>query len=138
MLSLFFLNRSNQRYQKNISFSADVIHELNRNHWPGNIRQLENVIERIVILSDDDFITTDQIEYILKEENSVFPCVPTAQFSVDSQNIGRPYTKVTSNERELIINSLQASRGNKTQAAINIGMTPRQLYYRIKKLEIEA
>jgi len=138
LLSLFFLNRANQRYQKNISFSAEIINHLSEQKWPGNIRQLENVIERIVILSDGDNVMQHQVEHFLDEDNNEVSMHSTSLHMQKSFNYSRPYSKVSFNDRNQIIESLQASRGNKTQAALNLGMTPRQLQYRIKKLEIEA
>ena len=139
LLSLFFLNRANQRHRKNIMFNQSIIDLLDQYSWPGNIRQLENIIERIVILSETEIIEKHQIEYFLFDENKVTPIDKNKQkenLSM-SQTFNRPYAKVSSNERNKIIETLQASGGNKTHAALSLGMTPRQLYYRIEKLEIE-
>lgn len=138
LLSLFFLNRANQRHRKNITFSQDVILYLNQYSWPGNIRELENIIERIVILNDSENITKTQVESFLEGETPITPEITKIPGFPQTQLSGRPYSKVNIEERNLIINSLQSSRGNKTQAALNLGMTPRQLHYRIKKLDIEA
>ncbi|MDH5258176.1 MAG: sigma-54 dependent transcriptional regulator, partial [Gammaproteobacteria bacterium] len=138
LLSLFFLNRANQRHRKNISLTAEIIHHLDQHQWPGNIRQLENVIERIVILSETEIVTKDQVRYFLDDENSVSPINSTVRGFPGAQMFNRPYAKVNENERNMILESLKTSGGNKTQAALNLGMTPRQLHYRIEKLAIET
>ena len=138
LLSLFFLNRANQRYRKNIMFSKDVFVYFSQYAWPGNIRELENIIERIAISSELNFVEKEQIESILENDIFVTPQGLDAQKMSQNNFVGRPYTKVSVDERDRIISSLQISRGNKTQAALNLGMTPRQLQYRIVKLEIEV
>ena len=138
LLSMYFLNRANQRHGKNITFTYDVFEYFNHYSWPGNIRELENIIERIVILNESNNVGKEQIESVLEGEIFLTPQASNAQPVSHSNFTGRPYTKVNADERDHIIGSLQTSRGNKTQAALNLGMTPRQLQYRIKKLNIEA
>jgi len=65
---------------------------------------------------------------------------PMATASVP-HNVGygmRPYSRVSDDEIDLILNALKLNYGNKTRAAISLGLTPRQLRYRLKKLEIEV
>jgi Nif-specific regulatory protein len=49
----------------------------------------------------------------------------------------RPYIKVNENDKGSIVAAMRKHHGNKTRAALSLGMTPRQLHYRIKKLQIE-
>jgi Nif-specific regulatory protein len=149
LLALHFLNRGNQRYQRNVILTPEALDVLEGYPWPGNIRQLENVIERAVIMSDYDIIAVSQLQTILSEE---------ANIDIDSNNKAnaahapggfyaeipaypgpiRGYAKVQENEGPRIMEALQKANGNKTAAAKLLGMTPRQLHYRIKKLEISA
>jgi PAS domain S-box-containing protein len=55
-LSIYFLNLFNARYGQKKRITYDVIKELERYHWPGNIRELKNVIERMVIVSSGEFL----------------------------------------------------------------------------------
>jgi len=151
LLALHFLNRGNQRYKRNVILTPEALDVLEGYPWPGNIRQLENVIERAVIMSDYDIIGVTRLQTILSEEadisiesgkrpgfghaannhdlalNAFFPASPI-----------RGYSKVNDQEGPRIVDALQKANGNKTAAAKLLGMTPRQLHYRIKKLELPS
>ena len=61
-LSLYFLKRTTQRIGKHIShIDSDAQEALKRYHWPGNIRELENVIERAVVMCEGDHITVKEL-----------------------------------------------------------------------------
>ncbi|WP_214658875.1 sigma 54-interacting transcriptional regulator [Candidatus Formimonas warabiya] len=60
-LSLFFLEKYNKKYNKNKRLSSFLINSLNDYNWPGNIRELENLIENLVILARNDEITVDDL-----------------------------------------------------------------------------
>ena len=62
-LCMYFLNESNQRYGQNKRIKLDVLMALEKYSWPGNIRQLKHTIERMVVLSNGDYL-----------ELSSFPC----------------------------------------------------------------
>ena len=150
LLALHFLNRGNQRYQRNVILTPEALDILEGYPWPGNIRQLENVIERAVIMSDDDIIAVSQLQTILSEEADIaiesynrfstahggrgfyspLPALPTTPI--------RGYAKVQEQEAPRILEALQTANGNKTAAAKLLGMTARQLHYRIKKLDLPA
>lgn len=107
--------------------------------WPGNIRQLENVIERLVVMTDKNTVTTQDIEQILTEEVRVDSMTEhLSQFKYLPGLYGRPYSRVREHDREGIMKALQQSGGNKTQAAKQLGLTVRQLHYRLTKLDIEG
>jgi len=110
-------------------FAPEVIDQLMRYNWPGNIRELENVIERAVIMSRGELITTDALPGSLKssEPNS------------DKQDVevfaGRPIKEV---ERELIINTLQSTNKNISRAAELLGISRRTLHNKIKEYDIST
>lgn len=146
LLALYFLNRCNQAHTRNVMLSDDALAELKQYEWPGNVRQLENVIERLVIMSDDDLVHEDTIKNILGEESgiaideseqSLTPNL-TRQAASPVSLMPRPYNKVNPGERKAIIEALNNARGNKTLAAHSLGMSPRQLHYRLSKLDIDA
>jgi len=217
LLARHFLNQANQEYHSSSIFDKDALAFLERYEWPGNIRQLENVIKRSVLLADEErFITARLIENIIQDESGIihggipehqpnsndnqtetlpfqppqtpemaenlwneqqafiratlqpqnpvpqpgqnYPFPPqSAQpsypadhqinqgFNTQSlphnprlQSEKRPYWKVSEDESATLKQALEMARGNKTQAALMLNMTPRQFSYRLKKLGIEV
>ena len=150
ILARHFIEVANREYNRSVSLNNDVINQLERYNWPGNIRQLENVIKRAVLMCPSQTITTDNINSILNDESQVTmepgqhhqpvalaaPGIATQNQTCDSSV--RPYAWVREDESEQIIAALTQSRGNKTRAAMSLGLTPRQLRYRLKKLGLDV
>ncbi len=144
LLSQYFLERYQGMYRRQLSFTAGVMEHLQAYSWPGNIRQLQNVLERAVLQAEGSLLTSEQIEIMLAHESELHPQqnMPTGapQLSaVKSEHVGetpryRPYVRVASQDREQIMEVLQRTRGNQTKAAELLGMTLRQLRYRLAKL----
>jgi Nif-specific regulatory protein len=147
LLVRHFMDSTSEEYGKPMKISSGAMEKLQQYQWPGNIRQLENLVRRAILLNVSDLIDANLIEKILGEESSVM--MPLAakvdSFQDESEPTGnlatsmsglRPYAHVQSNEVEQIRIALQQHLGNKTRAALSLGMTPRQLAYRIKKLNI--
>jgi two-component system response regulator PilR (NtrC family) len=93
--------------------------------FPGNVRELENVLERAVTLSDGQRITAAE----LRLRRDVTAELPAARAPLDQH--------VEEVERRAIRDALEKTRGNKTRAAALLGMTFRQLRYKVKKLNLE-
>jgi two-component system response regulator PilR (NtrC family) len=96
-------------------------------HFPGNVRELENMLERAVTLSPNGDIHTKDLNLQVVSEAE-----PTD--SSPSSNLGGQIEDV---ERQAIVDALEKTRYNKTAAAGLLGLSFRQLRYRIKKLGIE-
>jgi len=149
ILARHFLNAANHDYKRNVQFGPGVIERLDSYDWPGNIRQLENVVKRAVLMAGTEQMSFSEIEAILMQESNVSrdrevprrmepppsygnsmmrPEEPHADASV------RPYAWVREDEAEAITTALQRCGGNKTRAALSLGLTPRQLRYRLEKL----
>jgi Nif-specific regulatory protein len=155
ILARYFLNLANQEYGRNLSFGPGALEMLDGYPWPGNIRQLENLVKRAVLMSTDSLITRGLIKQILSDEDGIIapesgqaqtlhrpylheqpPRASTPAPTSVSVDGMRPYARVREDERDRIQQALQQHQGNKTRAAIGLGMTPRQLRYRIQKLGI--
>lgn len=117
-------NKNNVKKIKRISSSA--IDMLMVYHWPGNIRELENCIERACILSTDAVIRAHNLP-------------PTLQTSVSSKtkSSGTLEAILDRVEKQIIIETLLSSKGNILKAADMLGITERIMGLRIKKYEID-
>ncbi len=158
ILARHFLNAANEEYGRNVVFGPGSLELLEHYPWPGNIRQLENLVKRSVLLCMDTLIGRELIEQILAEEDGVVspgqksmpepqPVPPPAMESPMDRHYGfggmshmphgvRPYARVREDEVEQILSALKLNHGNKTRAALSLGLTPRQLRYRMKILNI--
>jgi DNA-binding NtrC family response regulator len=97
-------------------------------HWPGNIRELENVIERIVILNKDTSIKVDSlpIDILDQRKKSKEPIIYFPEEGISLEEV----------ERELIIKALKLSEQNQTKAAQLLGITRSALIYRMQKYQL--
>jgi two-component system response regulator PilR (NtrC family) len=106
--------------------------------FPGNVRELENVLERAVTLCTDGVITPDHVRLRTGarpgSETSTVPAPAGPATVAADLALG---SQLESIERDAIIKALEKTRYNKTAAAKLLGMTFRALRYRIKKLRIE-
>lgn len=143
LLSNYFLLRENQRHGRNIVLDPAAWAVLEQFSWPGNVRQLENCITRLVVMAETELLREMDIHNFLSEESilevheqgEVGPQKTKIPPALQSQP-GRPYSKVSNNEKESIQHALVLARGNKTAAAAQLGLTVRQLHYRMQKLAI--
>ena len=116
--------------------SADAVRTLETYPFPGNVRELENVLERALTLSTGGVITPEHIRLRagLHAAVGVAPAAGAAPAANGNTALG---SQLESIERDAIIKALEKTRYNKTAAAKLLGMSFRALRYRIKKLGIE-
>jgi two-component system, NtrC family, response regulator HydG len=105
--------------------TGEAIEVMTRYPWPGNIRELENVIERAAILARTGAIGVEQLPRALIEG------APTAT----PDTLLRPGFSLDQLERDVIQHALARAGGNKTEAAKLLGITRRRLYSRLKSME---
>lgn len=123
-----FIEKFNSRNGTNIKrITTSAINMLMVYSWPGNIRELENLVERACILSQDNVIHSYQLP----------PTLQTAESSHTGAKGGLEYV-VEKIERQLIIEALVAQKGNITKAAKELKITERMLGTRIQKYKIEV
>lgn len=144
LLVRHFVSQLNQHHQRNIVMMPQALSSLVSYPWPGNIRQLYNVCERIVLLSRSDLIDETTVDYVLVTEAQGQPVEVLAHAAAAeplvaqpaSPSLIRPYQAISSDEREQIIAALAAHGGNKSRTAKALDLTLRQLNYRIAVLTI--
>jgi Nif-specific regulatory protein len=127
LLADHFAKRFSEEYGKPVpTFSVSTINILNNYAWRGNIRELENTIERAVILSNDNVIH----HYHLPEEmQHIAGMIP--------RRVGTLPEVLESIEKDMITEELKRSQGNMAKAAKNLGITERIMGLRIAKYHIK-
>jgi DNA-binding NtrC family response regulator len=127
-LARFFLTRYNTRFRKNVQGIADsTMRVLSAYWWPGNIRELENLVERLVAVSDKDWITDEDLPY---------------EFHVAQLDNDGPETEnlldraVTTFERNFIVRALEKGGWNVTATAKALGIPLSTLKFKMDRLEI--
>ncbi|HBT03627.1 MAG: Transcriptional regulator, NifA, Fis Family [Thermodesulfobacterium sp. 37_54] len=128
-----FLNQLNQKYQKSVKISKEVLKIFLEYPWPGNVRELENTLESMVILSDDELITPEHLPEVFKSCQISQPKSDVQESSLQAINLKQ---QIEEEEKQRIISALKACKFNQTQAAKLLGMTRRQLNYRLHKYGI--
>ena len=134
LLIEYFLSRRNKEHRKQVRIAPDVLNVMVQYHWPGNVRELENCIERIVIMAESPEITFQSM-----------PAGMTAYFQ-DVREVTRPAatdkptlrTTVEHLEREQMVEALKKCGGIRSRAARILGITPRQIGYKMKKYKIAS
>ena len=131
LLTMHFLQKFNPSQEQMISPKAMGL--LMSYEWPGNIRELQNVIERSVILSQGSEIMVNHLpKEIQKNENSKNEVDQGLILNFPDKGIS--FDEV---ERELILKALEKSSGNQTKAAHLLGLTRSALLYRAQKYQIK-
>jgi Nif-specific regulatory protein len=132
-----FLERFNRENRRHVKLSQEVMGIFGRYHWPGNVRELQNCIERLVVLADSSTVT---IAAIPKRLRSYIDHIK----EVTSASVTSPVRKATDTlpahvqtiERERLIHVLENVAWNKAKAARMLGLTPRQVAYKVQKYAI--
>ncbi|CAB5115160.1 Two-component system response regulator protein [Olavius algarvensis associated proteobacterium Delta 3] len=131
-LSQFLLNRICRNLRKNLEgFSPDAEHTLRNYFWPGNIRELANIIERAAILEEEPLIRAEHIRL-----SELLASGPDNDSSEIGDNNTRTADFLSSREKENIIQALESCLWIQKDAAHRLGISPRALNYKIKKLGI--
>jgi DNA-binding NtrC family response regulator len=132
-----FIRYYNRRFHKNIQHLTKEAEDLLMNYdWPGNIRELRNAIERVMILAEGNRVAAKYLPIRISEGGSL--PVPLGEGS-ENGGIRLPGGGISlyEVERELIRQALEQSRGNKTLAAKLLRITRDTLRYKVKKYRLE-
>ncbi len=130
LLLQYFLEQLNEEYQKNIQLSQENVETLKYQDWPGNIRELENAIHAAFLMENDGILRIKpQAGKIEQPQHSdkIITLHPQSK---------SPHLSVKHEEVEAIQKALSRNRGIQLRAAEDLGISLRQLRYRIKKYNI--
>jgi two-component system response regulator PilR (NtrC family) len=130
-LAQFFLSRLGEGLGKPASrFSDEAMQILQRYAWPGNVRQLENIVERAVTLAESSRLGADTLPPALRGEAPA----PAAETDLHELQAGFSLEKhLDDAERRLLVAALRRANGVKTRAAELLGLTFRSFRYRLAK-----
>jgi transcriptional regulator with GAF, ATPase, and Fis domain len=114
-----------------ITLSRDASELLRKHLWPGNIRELQNAIERALITCEGTLVTAAHLAIPVVSQHITPPTKPEAARPPDSMALDEL-------ERKAIIDAMQRTHGHKGRAAALLGLTRFQLYSRLKRYHIEV
>ena len=143
LLVAHFLNRANQAHQRNVILTPEAVARLAEHHWPGNIRELGNLIERLVLLSEAPLAGVAAVQRLLQDDDPAGvaslstgpgPLRPAAPPPAEAMPLVRDYRRVDSHSPEALAQVLARHGGNRTRSAAALGLTLRQFSYRCRKL----
>ena len=113
---------------KPVAFSAEAVQELQKQAWPGNIRELRNVVERLMLLAADAQVTLETVQATLPQ---------ALQASSSPAGSGPLAERVQSFEREVILAELRRNQHHITKAAKALGLERSHLYKKAEQLGID-
>ncbi len=130
-----FLELFSRKHDKDIrSVSKDVMHLVMSYDWPGNVRQLANVIESAVVLAGDSVLAMEDLSGELNDSQAPSAHMPDIDYDLSFKKAKK--RAVEAFEREFITRSLSEHKGNITRTASALGMHRQALQQKIKELRL--
>ncbi|MCO5252094.1 MAG: sigma-54 dependent transcriptional regulator [Candidatus Kapabacteria bacterium] len=139
-LSTAFVTEFNKKFNKSIKgFTPDAVNLIRTYYWKGNVRELRNVIERVVLLEQNEIISRESLSFI-KINHTVTVSSNQAEIYL---NDGEHFLKIAETGvtmgnvlKDLLIQTLKITGGNQIKAAKLLGISRAKLRYRIEQLGI--
>ncbi|GGI56901.1 sigma-54-dependent transcriptional regulator [Winogradskyella haliclonae] len=124
-LSRHFVSMYAEKYNKNpFTFDTGFISKLKKHDFPGNVRELQYVLERAVIMTDGNVLKTDDLVFSSIERSSTTKSFETTSLNLDDI------------EKNAILTVLEKHKGNVSKSAKELGITRAALYRRLEKYEL--
>jgi two-component system, NtrC family, response regulator HydG len=128
-LVVFIIKKLSRDLNKpHLQIDQSIISALRAYHWPGNIRELENILERAAVLCDKDVIAADDLPVVANVQDNESPNGFDENLDLTQQ--------VELFERRLITRALDVSGDNKAEAARQLGIKTSTLYYKLEKHDL--
>jgi DNA-binding NtrC family response regulator len=125
----FFSKLKRKHGRENLVLPISLLPFFSNYRWPGNIRELENILERLVVLTPGDEITVSHLPAFLRREH---PSIDTLNIDLPPQGIS-----LEAIEKELIVKALEKFKWNQTHAAKYLDISRKALMYRMEKHGIQ-
>ena len=129
LIENFIAKYSKENNKEKLEVSKEAVDVLMKYNYPGNVRELENIIERAVVLTRGKVITLNDLPMNIKGFKE--------EKTLGSLDEGTLTDQVEALEKQLIFDALQQSEGNQTKAGKLLGLTERNLRYKLKKYNIK-
>ncbi len=128
-----FLAKVSQEYGRTLHFSPRALDSLTAYGWPGNVREMENLIERVVIMSDGQRVNLASLEAHLhsrppKSDGGSSPC----------KDLSAKGPSLEDMEKATLLEALERNDWVQKRAARDLRLSDRQMRYRVRKFELEA
>lgn len=136
LLFSHFLAKSNKRNAKTIKLTSELLDFITSYDWPGNVREMQNLVERMVILAEGDRLTIADLPTTIFGRDQLKTIAPAEVIGSETNRIVPEVNSRRSLqdiEREEIEMSLRRNGWVQVRAARELGLTERQIGYRIKK-----
>jgi PAS domain S-box-containing protein len=134
-LAKFFVEHYNRKFKRSIEGISPQARELLLNHdWPGNVRELRNAVERAMILEETSLLTPSSLPIAITraEPRATGMLTPGPHVEIPESGLS-----LEENERMLVIQALEKTGGNQTQAARLLKITRDTLRYKMKKFNLK-
>lgn len=142
LLGKHFLRRFCEQYNKSITFSPNAVSEVERYSWPGNIRELENFVERVVLTSTSPIVSAESVRnYLPKKREAAIAAKDAPSETEDLLEMaeGKSYTlddAMEALERKLILEAIE-KYGTTTKAAKALGVNQSTISRKIAKYHLK-
>ena len=131
-----FLARFNSENRRSLKISSTAMDLIVGYDWPGNVRELENCVERMVVMTRRDIVAPEDVPLSMGPGTAPLVAEEAPQAPPNESRSATLPKAVADIERERLVEALQTSGGVQTRAAMLLGITPRQLGYKLKKYRI--